>query len=78
MSSEIPTDMAKDYKLVTICPDKTSLHLSGETPAAQVYLHGGFNWECSNCPCFSNTNFNYKVKMKLKITVDAMLRWKLY
>ena len=70
--------MVKDYKLVTICPDKTSLHLSGETHAAQVYLHGGFKRERSNCPCFSDTNFNYKVKMKLKITVDTILRWKLY
>ena len=41
-------------------------------------VDGGFNWECSNCPCFPNTNFNYKVKMKLKLTVDTILRWKLY
>ena len=52
--------------------------MSGETHAAQVYLNGEFKRERSNCLCFSNTNFNYKVKMKLKITVDTMLRWKLY
>ena len=52
--------------------------MSGETHAAQVYLHGEFKRERSNCPCFSDTNFNYKVKMKLKITVDTILRWKFY
>ena len=52
--------------------------MSGETHAAQVYLHGEFKRERSNFLCFSNTNFNYKVKMKLKIIVDTILRWKFY